>query len=53
MQTTPSNTADNMVIQGITQIHLIILIQYGDIQKLQHRDIYTNKKTCKQIALQG
>jgi len=53
MQTTPSNTADDMVIQGVTQIHITILIQYGDTQKPQHRDIHTYKKKCKHIALRG
>jgi len=33
MQTAPSNTADDMVIQGVTQIHQTTLIQYGDTQK--------------------
>ena len=44
MQTTPSSTADDVMIQGVTQIHLTILIQYGDTQKPQHRDTYIQKE---------
>jgi len=44
MQTTPSNTADDMAIQGVTQIHLIVPIQYGDTQKPQHRDTHITKR---------
>jgi hypothetical protein len=44
MQTAPSNTVDDMVIQGVTQIHLTILIQYGDTQKPQHRDTHIQKE---------
>lgn len=44
MQTTPSNTADDMVIQGVTQIHLTVLIQYGDTRKSQHRDTHIQKE---------
>jgi hypothetical protein len=43
---------DNMVIQGVTHIDLTILIQYGDTQKPQNRDIHIQKK-CKKIVLQG
>lgn len=44
MQTTPSNTAYDMVIQGVTQIHLTILIQYGDTQKPQQRGTHIQKE---------
>jgi hypothetical protein len=44
MQTTPSNSAEDMMIQDVTQIHLTIPIQYGDTQKPQHRDTHIQKE---------
>lgn len=44
MQTTPSNTAENMLIQGVTQIHVTILIHFVDTQKPKHRDTHIQKE---------